>query len=331
MSDSYEVCGIDDDSAWDALVRQGVGGTVFATSAWLGCAQEALQAPVRRWGCVRNGRLVAGVSGVESCRAGCRRLFTPELTPHGGFQCLCPAAAAPGRAEAEQHRTAGLLCEYLEGRYAHVHLTHAPALTDMRPFAWAGHQVRVRYTYRIPLTSPEDLWQRLERRTRTVVRKAASSGWQIRPAPDLELFADLYARVYQRQGQRQPVPVDAVKRFVRQALGAGLAQAVAVVSPADQTAAVVVFVADADQLYAWVAGADPVHNASGALSLLYCRVLETATARTFDFVGANLPSIAMFKRGFGGNLTPYYTSERFASRALRLLVPLWRAQSVRPM
>jgi len=325
MADQYEVQPVDQDGDWDALVRQGLGGTVFSTSAWLCCAQEALGAPSRRWGCWRNGRLIAGLSGLESRRAGFLRLATPALVPHGGLVCACRPEAGAARAEAELHHAAHLLIAHLERRYAHVHLTHGPGLTDMRPFLWAGHRVAVRYTYRLALSTPEALWQGLERRTRTVVRKAAGAGWQIRSTADLDLFADLYERVYARRGRPPHVAAAVARSFVARALAAGLAHATAVVSPAGATAAVVVFVADGDLLYAWVAGADPEHNASGALSLLYCRVLEQTRARVFDFAGANMPSIAFFKRGFGGELAAYYASERFASKTLRWLVPLWRA------
>ena len=43
------------------------------------------------------------------------------------------------------------------------------------------------------------------------------------------------------------------------------------------------------------------------------------------FVGANLASIAFFKRGFGGELLPYFATEGFGSSLLRTAVRLRRA------
>ena len=73
-----------------------------------------------------------------------------------------------------------------------------------------------------------------------------------------------------------------------------------------------------------MAGADPSHRDSGATSLLYWKVMEGTTRARFDFVGANLASIAFFKRGFGGDLVPYFATEGFGSPLLRSAVRLRR-------
>ena len=310
MSDTYEIRAVTEAQVWDDFVRQAVGGTVFSTWGWLQCAQEASGNRCRYLGCYKNGQLVAGLSGVEAQHAGMRRFATPELTPHGGVLLARVPGKGPAKAESEWHRVAELFIAYLQTEYHHLSLVHAPAVSDMRPFIWAGWETRVRYTYQMELGDREALWERLERRTRTVIRKAEGSGFVVEPTQDMELFRRQYEQLYTRQGGKAPVDAGVAQRFAEAACRAGLARALKVVSPEGQVAAVVVFVEGFEGCYAWVAGADPELNHTGATSLLYWKYLEQGQGR-FDFVGANIPAIAFFKRGFGGDLRSYFAVEGF--------------------
>ncbi len=310
MADTCEIHPVTEPRAWDEFVRRAVGGTVFSTWGWLQCAQQATGNPFRCLGVYRNGQLVAGLSGSETQRAGLRRLATPALTPHGGLLLAPVAGKGPAKAESEWLRAAELLVAHLRQEYHHCALVHAPALSDMRPFTWAGWEVRVRYTYQMELGDQEALWERLERRTRTVIRKAEGSGLRVLPVEDMALFRQQYERLYARQGGRPPVDAGVAQRFAEAACRAGLAWGLQVESAEGQVAAVVIFVRGFEGSYAWVAGADPELNHTGATSLLYWKYLEQGQGR-FDFVGANIPAIAFFKRGFGGELMPYFAVEGF--------------------
>ncbi len=305
MADTFEIRLVADDTAWDAFVRQAVGGTVFSTSAWLRCAAAASGGQGHRLGCYRNGQLVAGISGLARRRWGFYRLETPALTPYTGLLLAPVAGKGPAKTEAAQHRACAHLTDHLAKHYDRVFLVHPPAIADVRPFTWQGWDAHLRYTYRLPLGDSNALWQRTERRTRTAIRKAEKLGYQLRPTSDVALFRRQYEAIYAHQAGGPPIAAALAERFVAAALAAGLAQAYEVVSP-DGPAAVVAFVEGFDTTYAWAAGADPAYNHTGAISLLYWHYYTTAAQQYFDFVGANMPSIAFFKRGFGCDLVPYY-------------------------
>ncbi|MCC7261188.1 MAG: GNAT family N-acetyltransferase [Candidatus Latescibacteria bacterium] len=315
MADTYEIHPVTEPQTWDAFVARAVGGTVFSTWAWLACAQEATGEASRCLGVFRNGQLVAGLSGLESRRAGLRRLATPVLTPHGGL--LLAPVAGKGPAEAEWLQPAEVLAAHLQREYHHCALTHAPAVGDMRPFTWAGWQVRVRYTYQLDLGEPEAIWAGFEHRTRKAIAKAERSGFVVEPTADLELFRRQYELLYERQGGRAPVDAGVAQGFAAAAFRAGLAEGLMARSPEGAVAAVVIFVCGAEGVYAWVSGADPELSHTGAASLVQWRYYAAHPGRRFDFVGANIPGIALFKRGFGGRLVPYFVTEGFRDRWVR--------------
>ena len=314
--DLYEIADASGAGDWDEFVRGAVGGTVFSTRAWLECAGEATGDRAVSYGCYRKGQLVAGVSGLE--RRGGRQLITPPLMPHGGFIHRPVPSDLPSRQESERRGETRALIEFLERRYGHVRLTLAPEVADVREFSWAGWAPAPRYTYVTDLGCGSGaVWSRLERRTRTVIRKA-SEAFRFEPAEDLDELVQLYELVYGGQ-DRPPVAPDVVRSFASGARERDLTEAYRVVDGSGRTASVVVFARGFDSIYAWVSGADPAFRESGATSFLYWKLLEQTPFPRFDFVGANLPGIAFFKRGFGGSLVSYYAVEAFPSRLLKLL------------
>ena len=97
MADSYEILAVEDAETWDSFVRQAIGGSVFSTWTWLECARQAIGGQPCGYGCYKNGRLVAGVSGLAHRRGGLQRLITPLLTPTAVCSLpRCPAKAPPG-------------------------------------------------------------------------------------------------------------------------------------------------------------------------------------------------------------------------------------------
>ncbi len=320
MSDNYQVRPVEDASFWDAFVRTALGGTVFSTRTWLDCAAGATQHTLHCYGLYKNDSLVAGVSGLESRRTGFKRFTTPQLTPHGGLLFAPIPSKGPAKLEAEWGRATQLLVAHLLEHYDQVQLSLAPAVHDIREFTWSGWNARVRYTYQMDLSDLNALWERVERRTRTVIRKAEKVGFALQATDDLDLFRRQYELIYAKQDGAPPVDPTLVQRFADHAIAAGLAHPRAIVSPEGDVASIVIFVEGDDILYAWVAGADPAFNPSGATSLLYWRAFQETALKRFDFVGANIPAIAKFKRGFGGDLVPYFVVDGFKSRLVKTAV-----------
>ena len=314
--DSFEIAAVTDCSLWDSFVRGAVGGTVFSTSGWLACAAGATGHESRMYGCYRKGQLVAGVSGIELRRGHVKGLVTPDLSPHGGFMFHPVDSASPARWESEHGGAARSLIQFLTSDYTDLHLTHAPAITDMRQFIWSDWEVRPRYTYEIPLIDRGKLWDGLERRTRAVIRKAESEGFRFRATEDTDLLRRQYELVYSSRNGGTPVAAAVVQRFVEEAGGSGFTEAYLVEDSLGHPASIVVFVRGFDSIYAWIVGADPSFKDSGATSLLYWKLLQQSPYQRFDFVGANIPGIALFKRGFGGDLVSYFAVERCQNRLL---------------
>jgi len=323
-TDSYDLAEITDATLWDDFAGRAVGGTPFSTTPWLACASTATGEPWRLFGCFRKGRLVAGVSGLVRQSGPGSRLVTPPLFPHGGILHLPSDSLNPARQEADRNGALRALIAFLHHQFHLVQLTHAPGLVDVREFTWAGWTAIPRYTYQLDLTDHQRLWDGLERRTRTAIRKAEKDGFRVRATDDTGLLRRQFELVYDRQAGAPPVEAGLVGRIAEAAQQARLTETLLVESPDGATGAIVAFTAGGDDTHAWIAGADPSLRDTGAAALLYWKYLEQTRARRFDFAGANIPGIALFKRGFGCRLVPYFAVEGYRSEWISSLVSLSR-------
>ena len=316
MADVYETHEVEDQEAWDGLVRRSSEGTVFSTSPWLRCAQAGSGGRIRRIGCFKNGRLVGGCGFIEVSRAGLKKGITPVLTPYGGVLTVPPESERPAHIESERNRIVRELVRELVADCHYVQLFHSTRLSDVRQFLWTGWTSRVLYTYLIDLRDLDQLWNSyFEKRTNNAVRKAEKSGFSVHRADDVAVLVDLYRGLYARKARNPPVPYPIVGAFYQAAQDAGLAQMYEATDRSGTPVSACVVVPDSDTVYAWISGADPDSDRLGATSLLYWRILQDVSTshNWFDFVGANMPSIARFKRGFGGVLHTYYATEKHRS------------------
>lgn len=323
-AERMEVRRIEDAVLWDDFVNTSSEGAIFSTSGWVRMAARAQGGVPVTLGAFDDGRLVAGVAYVEISRGVLRKASSPALTPYCGFLFRPYRGKRRSEEESFRHAAAAPLVTYLSGRYGHVYLVHPPGVIDMRPFIWNGYAAVVRYTYILDISAPDRLWDVMEHRVRTVIRNAGGS-LTVENSTSMDLFGALYEHVYLDRGNEPPVRRGTVVRMVGEVLETGTGE-MRVVKDADGSALCAgVFVRDARTVYAWVSGAIPTRNPSGAMSLLFWDTADRyrATHGTLDMVGANLPSVAFFKKGFGGSLVPYFITERYSSPLTRAVFSLY--------
>ena len=193
-----------------------------------------------------------------------------------------------------------------------------PSITDVRPFAWAGWRVEPAYQYEAPLQTGD----------------AADAGWRRYPRRDLRRHGPEY-RVEEgpehvaavvalaeasltRKGMRGGI-APALARLAGAMVEAGQARAfVAVPTEGRPPEAGIVAAFDRRTAYYWIVGSRP----GPAMTVLVGHLAAAAHAAGHErlcFGGANVPSVAEFKRGFGAALVPYFRARLVTHRALRLL------------
>src|SRR5690349_16746716 len=126
-----------------------------------------------------------------------------------------PAEQSPAQTAAEQFRIASFCTTQLAELYEDVFVSLAPAFVDIRPFLWHNYGADgvhfvpdVRFTSFIRLPpSPDDaldgdpLYLAASKSRRQQIRYGRNKGVVTEASGTVEVFVDLYAQTFSRQGE----------------------------------------------------------------------------------------------------------------------------------
>lgn len=182
-------------------------------------------------------------------------------------------------------------------------------------------------TYLLDVNQAADVESWSESATRNFKRYAQAFEVLEEPA-SAEIVASLCRASYEKSRHAPPIRPEAMGPLAAAVVRAGLAQAwTARDASGIVRAGLITLTAGRTSSY-WMAGSEP----GPAMTVLIGRVLAALRERDitrFDFVGANTPSIAEFKRRFGGLLVEYTVARKTPNRLLATALS-WRDRVIRP-
>jgi hypothetical protein len=316
MAANFEVVELpeDEQDVWDKLHLSSEQATIFSSSDFSRILHRASGQKYRYLVCFRGEKPIAGLPVYTTSRAGVRIAQQPPLVPHLGLILSGSLGKEhPRTAESKVMSTVKALSDWLAGRFDSISLSHHPSLRDIRPFTWQGYSAAIRYTYRIKLDGFG--MDALHSSVRKQVAKGEREGLIIERSQDTAPLLSLVRMSYGKRGRGVPFAdryleilfdeLSLLKRaslwYVRDREGRLLSGRMLIES--------------GEVVYDWVAGADPSLYESGATSFLLYHLIENSrkSHTVFDLMGANTPSIAVFKSNFGGLITPYHLTTKTIS------------------
>ena len=294
ISPPYNLDNADACARYHALWEEAPERTVFASLRYARAVDEVFGLDSSMHFCGEDAALLLHTKG----RGPLRRVIVPPSTQYSALLLGKPAPAH------QVHRQVAPLDHLLK-------LTEQQArsadllvkLNDPRTAQWRGWDVRPLFTYLIDLPSNIDDWSEGARRT----RRSKTSSYIIEEDPcHLRTIIDLCVKSYGRHERRMPGKPAALETLAK-AMGPW-ARAFAAMRN-DTVEGGIVILHDDRTAHYWIAGSIP----GPAMTVLIgevLRILHASGIAKFDFVGANTPSIAEFKRTFGPVLTQYYHLRR---------------------
>lgn len=310
---------IDTQHAWRALWEKSPQRSPFSQLSYARAVSDALDFSFSVIGLFSDpdrDELLAGAILFERQRGLYREVVIPPFTQYS------PVLFAGQIEDTLIHARASsfdLLLETLENRYGKVALHLHPTLRDVRTMNWAGWNTKPLYTYTLELNNEEQLLADWSSSTRRTFRKSRSD-YHIEESPvSASDIVNLCSSSYARHGRSFPVKDTAAVKMIDRMQQEGCARLfTATDHRSEKIEAGLAVLHDGETAYYWIAGSQP-GNAMTVLLGTVLPMLYRDGLRRFDFVGANTPTIAEFKRRFGSQLVPYYRVEKVMHPALRLL------------
>lgn len=283
-----EVREITDTELWDTFVEQSQQGTIFCKTEWL----KLYDFPYKIYGYFKNDTLLGGICGFE--KDGFDSGYSIPVTPFQGILVMNQIDAKIQAIESMQHEVTDRLIEFLAGKYDKIKISNHYSFPDIRPFLWKGFTPSVRYTYVVDLTDKYKLEDNLEKQTRYEIKKARRDGI-ITLQIYMSSFDVLYDETFKRKGLERPVSREFMIKFTR------LLPKVLVATKDMNMVSGTVIIRDSKRAY-YIFGA----SSEGHISSLTLWESLPDDRTEIDLVGCNNRDIGLFKRGFGGQLKPYY-------------------------
>lgn len=220
------------------------------------------------------------------------------------------------------HRRSALdaLLAALDERF-HLIRCFCPGLPDVRAALWRDWEATPFYTYQVRLQETTDLTAQWSGSTRRSFEKHREDYHLDEDTFPVDATVSLYEAGYRRHGRPLPAERERLLKLVRTLHDRGHVRHFTATPPGgDEPHAGVVVIHDGHTADYWLAGSRPGPAMTVLLGHLMPLLREDGI-EVLDFVGANTPSIAEFKRHFGGTLVPYSLLEYVARPELRL----WKA------
>lgn len=264
---------------------------------------------------VGEGDNEAGAAVTWRRRGPYRSVVVPPFTP---VSALLLRDAVPDSEVHARSSPFGAILRELEQHYHAVHLHLHPTLSDVRSAVWRGWKAQPLYTYVRELADRPRVtegWSSSAARNFRSNREA----YEVVTGPDAATAAAALCEAsYARHGRTAPLARASLEHLVGRTAGFHAAYAVRRRDGSRRVDAAVLLLMNGGRAYYWVAGSIPGSGMTVLIGELFADLAAGVTP-LFDFMGANTPTIAEFKRRFGCRLETYYAIRYYSRLDVALL------------
>jgi CelD/BcsL family acetyltransferase involved in cellulose biosynthesis len=300
---------------WDRVALESPSATVFHHPAWSDLLSRVFGGESTPFVVERDGERV-GVWPVFLTRMGGMRVASSFLrgwaTPYGGPVLLAGS----------QGSLPDLVRELRRELRPHYFETTLLDSSDAQDAGLLDYSVEQRRTLVLKLgANPQILWKGLTAKCRNMVRKAQRSGVEVEEVPHgdfLDTYWEMAVETWHKTGGRPGIPL----RFYRLTLETlhplGLAR-ILVARREGKPLAAAILLRNGGRQYYWDGVSYAAARQFAPNNLIQWTAIEQACldgGNLYDFLGANDPGIARFKKSFGGESKEYiYLYSAYGVRA----------------
>ena len=215
----------------------------------------------------------------------------------------------------KEEEVADLLIKYLQKNFKQITLIHSPSLKNEKSFLQNKWEVTVRQTYHISLSDFNSIEDKFGRDVKRKIKKARDSGVQVSSVEITEkniiLFYELWRSSFERQNIKLPANRDQFVHFLKSLDNNKLCR-LYFAYYLDKVVSGRLEILTDNVVYDLIAGNDSEYLGIGAGSFLMWQILKDMSGKysIFDFVGADVSSIAAFKSRFGGKIVSHFMTKR---------------------
>jgi hypothetical protein len=317
--------------AWDAFVDQSEYGSIFHKSYW----NKAIFAmdpsvTIQVAACLKEDRIVAGLITGSTKKFGLiRTMVPPYASPFYGLLIKERESTLLSKQESYRQQVLNELLGFIEKEYQIINFSFPPGFKDIRSFNQRDYQSVEKYTYMVDTAQPDLLFEKFLPSLRRQIKKGEKLEYQIRElnkGADMDTVFQLIASSYRRQVHPFRFDKKQFREFMASPALEEHLKPWSIWYEGKAVAAIVLLI-DRGIGYYWLAGVDHTYAQTGLNQVLLWQLLRRMPERgihSFDFIGANTPSISKYKSGYNFNLISYHGVTKETGRGARPMMSVKR-------
>jgi len=312
---------------WDQFITQAAHPSIFFTTDWAEIIKSATGRDFRILILFKDQSVVGGLLYWPKEIAGIKAITLAAVTPYQGIIVETDKPNKSSSTTAAEHDITKKLLEYLQNHFDYIDLMLPPGINDIRPYLWRNFQETVRYTYRFPILSTDELQHQFNTNLKRKIKKYNQSELKIQSSKDIFPLLDFIFLSYKQHGLQPVLPRQQLKQIFSLMLEQKLARVFYVLDKEKPIAGIIAAI-DSECIYYFFAGMSDEFRKNYNSDFLFSGLLSLPEfqGRIFDFMGANTQELEQFKRSFGGDLQSHYRVVYHKNLWIKLLTSIRRKQ-----
>lgn len=296
---------------WDKNIKQSSQYNFFSSSFWLDTISEATGLKYKIIACRVNGQFLGG------CAAVVKKTYEGSLLTAAPLSQYSTILFFDSTGRDAYNQVLPFLSKYIANRFNWSILYLHPSITDTAVLKQQDWSVDQRHTYLLDLRDEEKLYAKFDSALKRNINKCDKNQFLFKDGfDDFKQFYSLWKTTFEKQNIKPPLKLDEFSFIYQKLQQKNFTKTVSAYNKNGELAAGTIFLVDNDIAYYWASAFDREYSATGVNQLLLwegLKGLSGAGVEAFDFVGADTPSIANYKKRFGGQLIPHSRITRVSS------------------
>lgn len=306
-----------DDKTWGDIVKVSDQYNVFSNPSWLRLLSEVTGNSFKIFAVFNKDVPICGCAAIVKNTLEGKLFTSAPLSQYSSVLLFQQSNAVI------YYKAVLRLLAHLKNSFDRIVLYLHPTFDDKVIFLKNGWGVEDRYTYYIDLRDKDRLHAQFDDSLKRQIRKGSKNGFIIEAGrPWDERFYESWSRTFQRQGIRPPLGRKSFNKVFTYLKDSGIEKTLTAYDKNGCFAAGVIFLIENKKAYYWASTLSEGYESSGINQLLMWEGLQSLSENgidMLDFVGADIPSIASYKKKFGGVLTRHYAISVRSSIRSRLI------------
>lgn len=268
----------------------------------------------------KDNFLIGGFFVYSHSKMGLKHINNPPFTPNIGLFFQNKSQSKSAIISFEKSIMLAVATYLKSAKFDLLTIALSYNFIDLQPFIWEKYKVIPNYSYRLNLTqTKEELWAKLSSDKRNSWSKIEKDGIEINKIVDYNVVKQLVLKTFSRKEKKINLKILDSLLFTYANPKNSFAFAA---YKKNLPIAVAFCIHHKDEAYYILGGYDAEQKHQGAgTGVVWRSILEAQqmNLKIFDFEGSMMPEVENFFRGFGADLTPYFTINK-ATIPLELLL-----------